>query len=122
MNCCREDIAQRLILLRGKRTREEVAKAVGISLSAMAMYENGYRIPRDETKIKLANYYGVSVEQIFLIINDTYRVIDCKRKKDGRKTRWGEKQIFLYYNQLKGGVHPCLNTVLRNSVKMSKSV
>lgn len=65
MNCCREDIAQRLILLRGKRTREEVAKAVGISLSAMAMYENGYRIPRDETKIKLANYYGVSVEQIF---------------------------------------------------------
>lgn len=65
MNFCREDIAQRLILLRGKRTREEVAKAVGISLSAMAMYENGYRIPRDEIKIKLANYYGVSVEQIF---------------------------------------------------------
>lgn len=76
MNCCREDIAQRLILLRGKRTREEVAKAVGISLSAMAMYENGYRIPRDETKIKLANYYGVSVEQIFLTASDTNRVIN----------------------------------------------
>lgn len=65
MNCYREDIAERLVSLRGKRTREEVAKAVGISLSAMAMYENGYRIPRDETKIKLADYYGVSVEQIF---------------------------------------------------------
>lgn len=65
MNCEREMIAQRLVSLRGKKTREEVARAIDISISAMAMYENGYRIPRDETKIKLANYYGVSVEQIF---------------------------------------------------------
>ena len=29
------------------------------------MYENGERIPRDETKIKIAAYYGKTVEEIF---------------------------------------------------------
>ncbi|WP_423748200.1 hypothetical protein [Bacillus cereus] len=29
------------------------------------MYENGQRIPRDNIKIKLANFYGVTVQTIF---------------------------------------------------------
>lgn len=60
-----EAIARTLIKLRGKRSREEVAKAVGISISALSMYENGDRIPRDDIKIKLANYYGRTVNFIF---------------------------------------------------------
>lgn len=60
-----EAIARTLIKLRGKRSREEVAKAVGISVSALSMYENGDRIPRDDIKIKLANYYGRTVNFIF---------------------------------------------------------
>ncbi|MEI3515823.1 MAG: helix-turn-helix transcriptional regulator [Clostridia bacterium] len=51
--------------LRGKRSQEEVATAVGISKSALSMYENGERIPRDEIKIRLARYYNESVESIF---------------------------------------------------------
>lgn len=58
-------IAQTLIDLRGNRSREEVASALGLSLSAIAMYEIGARIPRDETKMKIAEYYGKSVEDIF---------------------------------------------------------
>ena len=50
-------IAERLVKARGSKKREEVAAAVGVSLSAIAMYENGERVPRDETKIKLADYY-----------------------------------------------------------------
>lgn len=61
----REKVAKKLVSLRGTKTREEVAKAIKVSISAIAMYENGYRMPRDETKIKIADYYGVSVEQIF---------------------------------------------------------
>lgn len=63
----KEKIAKNLRLLRHKRgiTQSEVAKSVGISLSAITNYELGVRIPRDEVKIKLANYYGVSVESIF---------------------------------------------------------
>ena len=60
-----EKIAARLIALRGKESREAVAKAVGVSVSAMAMYETGARIPRDETKKRIAKYYGRSVGEIF---------------------------------------------------------
>ena len=58
-------IAERLVKARGTRKREEVAAAVGVSLSAIAMYENGERIPRDETKIKLAKYYNTTVQKLF---------------------------------------------------------
>lgn len=61
----KEKIAKQLVKLRGARTQEEVAKAVKISASALSMYEKGERIPRDEIKIRLANYYGKSVEAIF---------------------------------------------------------
>lgn len=60
-----EVIAERLIALRGDRTREEVAKAVGISLSALGMYEQGRRMPRDEVKVNLANYFNKDVQSIF---------------------------------------------------------
>lgn len=59
------DISQKLIELRGKRKREDVAKAVGVSVSAIAMYENGERIPRDDIKIKLADYFKKTVQEIF---------------------------------------------------------
>lgn len=51
--------------LRGGRPVREVADAVGISESALRMVELGQRNPRDDTKIKLAKYYGVSVQDIF---------------------------------------------------------
>lgn len=58
-------IAEKLISLRGDKSREEVAKANGISVSALVMYETGKRIPRDEIKLSLARYYNSSVEEIF---------------------------------------------------------
>lgn len=58
-------IAERLVTLRGERSREEVAKALQISVSAVTMYELGERIPRDEVKIRIANYYETTVESIF---------------------------------------------------------
>ena len=46
-------------------TQAEVARAVGISTSAIAMYERDERIPRDTIKIKLANLFGKTVASIF---------------------------------------------------------
>lgn len=63
-------IAQILIKLRGSKTREEVANDLKISISALQMYECGQRIPRDEIKIKIANYYGVTVQEIFFTQQD----------------------------------------------------
>ncbi|MBR2343015.1 MAG: helix-turn-helix transcriptional regulator [Clostridia bacterium] len=59
--------SKRLVELRNKKkkTRAEVAAAVGISISAVAMYERGERIPKDDVKRKLADFYGKSVAYIF---------------------------------------------------------
>lgn len=58
-------IGSRLTKLRGNKPQSEVAKAVGISDSALSMYECGERIPRDSVKVKLAKYYGKTVQSIF---------------------------------------------------------
>ena len=58
-------IGKRLSNLRGNRTLKEVANAVGISVSALAMYETGKRVPRDEIKVMLARYFNTSVEALF---------------------------------------------------------
>lgn len=60
-----EKVAERLVKLRGDRSREEVAKAIGVSISAISMYENGERIPRDDIKISIARYYQKTVQEIF---------------------------------------------------------
>lgn len=61
-------IGARLRNLRGKKKAEEVSKAVGISNSALCMYERGERIPRDEVKVRLAQYYGQSIEALFYAV------------------------------------------------------
>ena len=58
-------MAKKLKALRGKRTQVEVAEAVGITPSAYAMYESGQRIPRDDTKVKLAKYFNKRIKFIF---------------------------------------------------------
>lgn len=60
-----KEIGYRLRKLRGNMSRETVADAVGISVSAISMYENGVRIPRDVIKVELAKYYRKSVQEIF---------------------------------------------------------
>lgn len=58
-------IGARLTQLRGEKTRAEVAKAVGASERAIQSYEIGDRVPRDEMKVKIARYFGRTIEEIF---------------------------------------------------------
>lgn len=51
--------------LRGAKSQEEVAREVGITKSSYAMYERDERTPRDEVKVRLAKYFGVSVQDLF---------------------------------------------------------
>lgn len=60
-----QTVAEKLIKLRGTKSREEVAKAVGVSVSAISMYENGERVPRDAIKVRLSKYYNHTVQDIF---------------------------------------------------------
>ena len=58
-------VGEKLLALRGNTPREQIASAVNISVSALAMYEFGERTPRDEVKLALAQYYGCSVGELF---------------------------------------------------------
>lgn len=62
---------EKLRKLRGQRSQNFVAKAIGISPSSLGMYETEQRVPRDEIKVKLANYYNRSVQFIFFNQNAT---------------------------------------------------
>lgn len=56
---------EKLRRLRGKRTQQEVAEAIGVTAMAICQYESGERSPRDSVKIALANYYNTTVEELF---------------------------------------------------------
>lgn len=63
MDC--KEIGKRLSELRGRKSQSDVSKALGISVSALSMYECGNRIPRDEIKVRISKYYNKSIEDIF---------------------------------------------------------
>ena len=56
---------EKLRELRGDKTQEEIAREVGVTKSSWAMYERNERVPRDEVKIRIANYFHKSVQEIF---------------------------------------------------------
>lgn len=58
-------MAKKLVELRGNKTQDEVANALEISKSALAMYENGKRVPRDPVKMRISKYYKRSIPYIF---------------------------------------------------------
>lgn len=58
-------IGEKLKKLRAEKTLKEVAAEVEITAQALSNYENDLRVPRDETKMKLAKYFNKSVEEIF---------------------------------------------------------
>ena len=64
-------IGKELKKLRGSKTIQEVSEALGISPSTLGMYEIGERVPRDNIKITIANYYGKTVQEIFFADNIT---------------------------------------------------
>lgn len=51
--------------LRGEKSQSQIADEIGITKSSWAMYERGERVPRDEVKIRIAEYAGKSVQEIF---------------------------------------------------------
>ena len=56
--------------LRGSMTQEEMAKRLNITKSSLAMYERNERVPRDEVKIRIAKYFGKTVQEIFFNCNE----------------------------------------------------
>lgn len=58
-------ISKKLVQLRGDKRQGDVAKALNIAQSTYAMYETGKRIPSDKVKMRIADYYDTTVQDIF---------------------------------------------------------
>lgn len=65
----REEIGRRLRECRKTKgiSSEKAAIEMGLTASSLRKYESGERTPRDEVKITIADYYGMSVQAIFLM-------------------------------------------------------
>lgn len=66
----KQKIGERLRAIRGDTPVAEVAKAVGVTTPAIYQYELGIRMPSDKVKMKLADYYNKTVEEIFFARDD----------------------------------------------------
>lgn len=69
-------IARKMIELRGNTPRKDVAKAIGVSVSAIQMYEGGHRVPNDDIKVRIAKHYKASVQDIFFEDESSKHILD----------------------------------------------
>lgn len=58
-------IGKRIREVRGDECVESFAASIGVSTSAVFMYERGERIPRDEVKCRIAKRANMTVQEIF---------------------------------------------------------
>lgn len=58
-------IGQRLIAARGGMSQVQAAKAIGITRSALSMYETAKRVPNDDVKIAISVVYKVPIQELF---------------------------------------------------------
>lgn len=61
----RQEVGKRMRNLRGEKSLNDVAQALGVTAMAVSNWERGIRTPYDYMKVKIAQYYGVTVESIF---------------------------------------------------------
>ena len=61
----RNKLGERLRRLRGDMSQAELGAALGVTKQAILNYELGYRVPTDDLKIKIAEFFHLSVQEIF---------------------------------------------------------
>ncbi len=67
-------LGNRIKLLREQSnlTQIELAKQINVSNTTLSQYETGQRVPSDDIKIKIATYFGVSLD--FLLGQEKIKV------------------------------------------------
>lgn len=60
-----DEVARRLVRARGRVPQRTMARRIGISRSALSMYEIGQRTPPDDLKVRIAQAYGQSILTLF---------------------------------------------------------
>ncbi|WP_416348890.1 helix-turn-helix transcriptional regulator [Listeria seeligeri] len=65
------NLREKLVKLRGKRSRQDVSKDLGVTPQMLGAIERGDRTPSLNLANKIANYYNVPIEDIFFNNKDT---------------------------------------------------
>ncbi len=60
-----EEVGRAIKEMRGTRSQQEIADALGCTKMAISQYENGQRMPNDDMKVSIANFFGVTVGSLF---------------------------------------------------------
>lgn len=63
--CDPKTIGERLVKLRGIRTRVGAAREMGLNPGTLAFFERGQRLPSYGAMVRIADYYGATVQEIF---------------------------------------------------------
>lgn len=60
-------MGEKLKMLREKKgkTQAEMAEIIKVSPSSYNQYESGQKVPRDDVKVRIAEYFGKTVQYIF---------------------------------------------------------
>lgn len=76
------DCSEKLRLLRDAKhlTQQQVADRVGVSKATISAYETASKAPSIEVMIKLARFFGVSVD--YLVSVDAPKYLDVSRLDD----------------------------------------
>lgn len=109
-----DTFSDRLKELRGERTLQEVADAIGMTRVAMGYYEKGERKPDVEMLYKIADYYQVSAD--YLIGLSDVKTPDIDTQTIATKTGLSEKAIerLYYFNSHTHYLEP-INILLRSA-------
>ena len=79
-------LGQRLKELRTLRgvTQEKVAEDIGVSHNTYVRYENDLRFPTSKIALKLSDYYGISMKELFIGPTDTPKQRTLPEEEDIR--------------------------------------
>ena len=77
----------RALRLRDGRTQEEVASALGVSPQAVSRWEKSICCPDMELVPCIANYFGVSIDELFGYVSEREKKIDGLAEKINRMNR-----------------------------------
>lgn len=95
--------AKRLQELRGKRTQDEIAEAIGVSRATYSHYETGRSEPAIATLVKIAELFDVSLDDLLgkdvagesRAEEDLHLLLKWKRANDSTK-----KIVLLLLNEM----------------------
>lgn len=109
---------ERLKDLRGEKSLQEVATALGISRATLGYYESGDRKPDIEMLLRIADYYNVSCD--YLLGLTDVRSMDIEDRAISEKIGLSEEAIAVLYEYNNSKTYP-LN-IMRLTIEILISV